>query len=184
MREMLDVVVARPALRDAVYVGKSPIVKAFFENLRVTCADVSLLHVAQTGSRRVPGTFAQICYGKSTLVDARLRSRIPFECVRPVVDEYSIPFRVPNAYPQQKGAKAALEFVCATEIYSCDVGASDCLMPRELEVHIHALVRVEVNISLRLRAESSRRRLHAVDATSARWRRGACPSLVDFVHRR
>ena len=179
---MLDVVLAQPALRDAVYVGKSPIVKAFFENLRSTCADVSLLHVAQTGSRLIPGTFVQICYGVSTLLDERLRLGIPLECVRPVAHYQCIPFRVPKVYPQKKGKKEALEFACVTPIYTCDAGASNCLMARELEAALHALVRVEVNISLRLRAESSC--LHAVDATSARWRRGACPSLVDFVHRR
>ena len=100
---MLDVVLARPALRDAVYVGKSPIVKAFFENLRSTCADVSLLHVAQTGSRLIPGTFVQICYGVSTLLDERLRLGIPLECVRPVAHYQCIPFRVPKVYPQKKG---------------------------------------------------------------------------------
>ena len=128
--------------------------------------------------------FVQFCFAKAKPVDYTRREGVPFEVVRPVKQETCCPFRVVNAYPQEKGSLFALNYVGVKPILVCNAGDVDCLMPQELEARIHALVRAEVNISLHLRAESSRRRLHAVDATSARWRRGACPSLVDFVHRR
>ena len=183
---MFDAVSVRPALEGAIYPGNNPEVKACFEDLFMTCGDVPLLAIVRTGSRPLGKKrfFVQFCFATSTDQDRRLRKGVPKEVVRPVIQEASCPFRVIKDHPEKHGATEALNFVCVKPILVCNAGDDDCLMPQELEVLIHALVCVEVNISLRLRAESSRRRLHAVDATSARWRRGACPSLVDFVHRR
>ena len=185
MSQKLDELLVEPALDGLIYLGNNPEVKACLEDLCITRGDVPLLDVVHTGSRPLgENYFIQFCFGAGAERDQRLREGVPLEVVRPVVKPACIPFRVPITYPQKKGAIEALEFVGVKPIHVCNAGDDDCLMARELESRIHALVRAEVNISLHLRAESSRRRLHAVDATSARWRRGACPSLVDFVHRR
>ena len=185
MREKFDELSARPALDGLIYLGNNPEVKACLEDLCITRGDVPLLGIVRTGSRLLgDGFFTQVCFAVGTERDRRLREGVPKECVRPVVQESSCPFRVIKDHPEKHGATEALNFVGVKPILVCNAGDDDCLMPQELEARIHALVRAEVNISLHLRAESSRRRLHAVDATSARWRRGACPSLVDFVHRR
>ena len=178
---MFDAVSVRPALEGAIYPGNNPEVKACFEDLCMTRRDVRLLDIVRTGSRPLGKRFfIQFCFATAKEVDYTLREGVPLEVVRPVRHETSCPFRVVNAYPQEKGAVMALNYVGVKPILVCNAGDVDCLMPQELEARIHALVRAEVNISLHLRAESSRRRLHAVDATSARWRRGACPSLVDL----